>query len=185
MLMALNAPEFLHKLKQSSIDIILCDLHLKEMDSLDIISQIKKLGLQSKVIFLSERENKLDVINIIKAKANGYILKDIESNELYNAIKTCFEQGRYYNHFAISVMEYLMNVRSDSNSIEFAFGLTDTEIRIIMYLLEGNSSKEIGKKLTKSKSTIDKIRRIIRQKTGAKNLADLKEISIKNKFVTV
>src|SRR5262245_7011727 len=79
--------EALQLIKEHSPDVVLLDLRMPCMDGLDVLAEVYKAKLKSKVIIMTTFESEEDVHRAIKAGARGYLLKDSTHDEILEAIR--------------------------------------------------------------------------------------------------
>ena len=82
-----NGVQVLEKLKEVDVDVVLMDINMPEMDGLDCCKQVRKQFPKTRVIALSQYNEKRFVKRMIQNGASGYILKDTDRDELTEAIQ--------------------------------------------------------------------------------------------------
>jgi DNA-binding NarL/FixJ family response regulator len=125
-------------------DILLLDLRMPGKDGLEVIAQIRSLGLQTRVIVLTTFESEQDVHQTLKAGARGYLLKDTPRPGLLDAIRRV-HQGETSIPPRIS-----QKLVEKMNRPE----LTSREVEILKIIAEGNSNKAIGERLGITEGTV-------------------------------
>ena len=91
---SLNGKELLQKLeKNSNLDLILMDIEMPEMNGVEATSEVKKRYPHIKILMLTVFDNDEKIFKSIKAGADGYLLKEINPQELYNSIKETLSGG--------------------------------------------------------------------------------------------
>jgi two-component system nitrate/nitrite response regulator NarL len=134
-------------------ELVLLDLNMKGMDGIETLKAIKELDLNSRVIMLTVSDNEENVIAALRAGADGYLLKDMEPEQILEYLRVA-AQGR----MAISdrLTELLARaLRHDSQPREpDAAGLTEREAEILEHIAAGMSNKLIARKLDISEGTV-------------------------------
>jgi len=125
-----------------------------------------------KVLGLSNYDESVYVKNILNAGARGYVLKNIDANELIKAISTILK-GKYY--YSNEVAAQLLNAGNEA--------LSDREFEILKLIAAGNTNKEIAHKLFLSKRTVDKHREHLLEKMKVKNTVGLLRKAKLRKFI--
>lgn len=92
-----NGMRLLQELKHVTPDIILLDINMPVMDGFATLPQIKKLYPEIKVIVLSWNNDMTWVTSMMNLGANSYLTKDDESENIIEAIKTCYSKEFYMN----------------------------------------------------------------------------------------
>ena len=90
-------------------DIILMDIAMPEVGGIKALHEIRKKFPEQKILMLSMHNNKELITESLKAGANGYVLKECTSDELYEAIKSVIH-GQYYiarGSLEIVIADYL------------------------------------------------------------------------------
>ena len=91
---SLNGKELLQKLeKNSNLDLILMDIEMPEMNGVETTAEVKKRYPHIKILMLTVFDNDEKIFKSIKAGADGYLLKEINPQELYNSIKETLSGG--------------------------------------------------------------------------------------------
>jgi PAS domain S-box-containing protein len=88
---AASGPAVMRQVQDLAPDIVLLDLSLPELHGVEAIRQILSISPQVKIIALSIYADRRFVVNILKAGASGYLLKDCAFEELTEAIRTVRE----------------------------------------------------------------------------------------------
>src|SRR5436190_13368329 len=83
-----NGKELVDLVTAASPDVILVDINMPGLNGLEAMERLKKDNPYLKFIILTMHEEREYVLNAVKSGANGYLLKNIERNELEKAIKT-------------------------------------------------------------------------------------------------
>jgi two-component system NarL family response regulator len=130
--------------KKHQPDIVLLDLRMPQMDGLEVIAQIKVLGLRCNVVVLTTYENEHDIHHALKAGARGYLLKDTPRPALLDAIRQV-QRGETSIPSRIS-----QKLVEKMNRPE----LTEREVEILKLIAEGNSNKAIGGQLGITEGTV-------------------------------
>src|ERR1700755_1653344 len=92
-----NGMQLLNLLKHIKPDVVLLDIQMPIMDGLTTLPEIKKLYPELKVIMLSMHNDHSVITRMMEIGANSYLTKDSDSEMIYQAIRTCYEQEFYFN----------------------------------------------------------------------------------------
>jgi DNA-binding NarL/FixJ family response regulator len=159
---------------------MLLDISMPQMNGLEAVKIIKNLSPNTKVLMLSMHEEPEYVIKSLKSGANGYLLKNIEREELLKAIREVAGGRAYFQgNLAQSVMKQFMqeatsNAHVASTSVNT---LSEREKEILQLVADGLSTKQIAKKLFISPRTVEAHRASLIKKTGAQNAAELVKLA--------
>lgn len=170
-----NGEDFLEKLKYQLVDVVLLDIKMPKIDGIEVLTIIKKLNSDIKVIILTMFDTESYVLKLMDLKANGYLLKNSDPQEIYNAIKNSFDFGYYFPEFVKNLLlkrtvsQKKINPKDNENIIEF----TQKEVDIIRLISEQKTSVQIGKEMFLSPRTIDGIKAKLIERTKVDNTIGL------------
>jgi len=177
-----NGMQLLNLLKHIEPDVILLDIQMPLMDGITTLPEIRKLYPDIKVIILSMHNDHSMISKLMEVGANSYLTKNSDSETIYQAIKTCFEQEFYFNELTNKAL--LSGLRT--KKVEHAnddVHLNDKELRILKLMCEEKTTKEIADIVDISPRTVEAIRDKLKTKTGAKSMAGLVMYAVKNKIL--
>ncbi len=134
-------------------DMILLDLNMKDMNGVEVLKAIKDDGLDSRVIMLTVSDQAEDLIAALQAGADGYLLKDMEPEDLMQQLG---EAARGKITISARLTQLLVaSLREKSRPASLAeAGLTDQENRILEHLVDGKSNKLIAKDMGIAEGTV-------------------------------
>jgi DNA-binding NarL/FixJ family response regulator len=172
---AASGTDVLNQLKMNKeADIILADLHMPDMSGLELMQQLKTEYQALRVIFLTMAEDENLITAAFNHGAEGYLTKDISTEELIFAINYVYNGGKYisanlsHRFFIKSVPAANLPVPATS-SLKF----NSREIEVLELISEGLTNCEMGEKLFLSKRTVEGHRRALIDKTKCRNSAAL------------
>jgi two-component system, NarL family, nitrate/nitrite response regulator NarL len=131
-------------------DIVLIDLNMKGMSGIATLQGIKKLNGRARCIMLTVSDDERDVLDAMRAGADGYLLKDLEPEDLCSRLKLAV-RGTVVLESRIAAM--LARAPSAPHAPDEA-ELTDRENQILGSLALGQSNKEIARQLGISDATV-------------------------------
>jgi len=181
-----NGLEAIDIVREVRPDLLIIDVRMPEMNGIEAVGELKRLGLKVKIIVLSMHDSEDYIIQSIKAGANGYLLKDTDKKEFLKAIHTVSDGGKYFSGDIsnIIVSNYLQS--STNSSVEKVkkntsdpFGLTKKERQILSLVLSGKTNVQISDILSNSKRTVETHRFNLMKKMNVKNLIELASIASK------
>lgn len=172
---AKNAEELDQYLGKTDIDVLLLDIDMPQINGLEVLKKIKNDYPMMKVIMLTNHIETLVIKKSISLKADGYITKFSDSDEIFDAIRKVYSGESY---LCKTTIKRLMNSIRESEEIgKYNFNrLSKRELEILSFLMENKTSKEIAEKLFLSVRTIETHRKNILEKTGAKSSIELLKI---------
>lgn len=180
---ASNGVEALAKIEALAPDIALMDITMPEMDGLEATRQIQIRSPQTRVLILTQHDNKEYVLSLLKAGAAGYILKKAGGAELLDAIRAVHAEGAYL-HPGITRDVMARAMQTDAGAAT-APHLSEREREVLRLVAEGLSSREIADRLCLSAKTVITHRANIMEKLGVHNRAELVKYAIREGLVQV
>jgi DNA-binding NarL/FixJ family response regulator len=149
------------------------------MDGLTALPEIKKLYPDIKVIMLSMINDPSMITRMMEVGANSYLTKESDSETIYQAIMTCFNEEFFFNDLTNkALLNGLRTKRVSENSTPEVY-LTDKEITILKLMCDEKSTKEIADMVDLSPRTVEAIRDKLKTKTGVKSMAGLVMYAVK------
>jgi len=137
-------------------DIILLDLRMPDMSGLEVLRKVKEIELNIPVVMLTTSNEEQDLVEALRNGAQGYLLKDMEPDELVGALRD-IEKGK--NVVAQGLTDVLARMVQGEPIIEekkqTPFSeLTPRELEILCLLADGQSNKVIARNLGISDGTV-------------------------------
>lgn len=134
-------------------DVILMDLMMPGMDGIEATRLLKKCSPRSQIVVLTSFHDDQHVFPALKAGASSYLLKDIRSADLLNAIRHA-AKGEAVLHPRVAE-RVIQEFRGDDIGARNLFvDLTERELEVLRKIAEGKSNAEIAEKLFISVGTI-------------------------------
>ncbi len=160
-------------------DIVIMDIGMPDMNGIDATRQIILETRNIKVIALSMHSDRRFVLQMLKAGASGYLLKDSAFEELELAIQTVMTGQPYLSPKITDVVikEYIHNVPANESTVFTA--LTSREREVLQLIAEGKATKEIASRLCVSVKTIETHRQQIMEKLNIRSIAELTKYAIR------
>jgi DNA-binding NarL/FixJ family response regulator len=160
-------------------DVVIMDIGMPEMNGIDATAKITTEQKGVKVIALSMHSDRRFVMQMLKAGAAGYLLKDAAFEELVSAIHTVMAKQHYLSPKVTDVVvtEYLQNLpRSESTVFTV---LTAREREVLQLIAEGKSTKQIAGLLHVSAKTVESHRQQLMEKLNMHSIAELTKYAIR------
>ncbi len=180
---ASNGKEFLNLLNSHKPDIVFMDIRMPVMDGIEATKLAISKYPDIKIIAISMFGEEEYLENMIKSGAKGFLMKNINREEIEYAIMQVVAGNNYYSSQLLPY--FTQKFINTSNNSENETHFTKRELEILKLITKGLSSKEIASKLYISKRTVDGHKANMILKTGSKNVIDLLIYAIKNKFVKI
>lgn len=174
---ACNGRELLEIVEKNKPDVILTDIVMPEMNGIEAVKRISRKFPVTKIIALSMFNNDSFICESLEAGALGYLMKDAELDEILDAIQSVTNDLPYYSP---SLMPKVVKLLSEPRNVLLVKGikLSEIEFKIIKYICDELTNKEIAEKLSWSKRTVEGYRERIIQKLGVKNTAGIVKFAV-------
>ncbi len=181
-----NGVHLLNLIKSLPPDVILLDIQMPIMDGIAALPEIKKICPNTKIIMLTMVDDNSMITKLMELGANSYLSKTSDSEVIYEAIKTCFEQEYYFNSLTNQALLSNLKQRNVAAPHQMAVQdvhLNDKETTILRLMCEEKSTKEIADMVDLSPRTVEAIRDKLKVKTGSKTTAGLIMYAVKHKII--
>ena len=156
---SLNGSDLLTKLEDNhNLDLILMDIEMPVLNGIETTQIVKQKYPHIKIIMLTAFDNDENIFNAIKAGADGYLLKEINPQVLYDGIIETLNGGAAMNpSIALKTLKLLRNP-IDINNLrdQEEISLSKREVEVLEQLSKGLSYTVIAKNLILSPSTVRK-----------------------------
>lgn len=174
-----NGMQLLNLLKHIKPDVILLDIHMPIMDGYSTLPEVKKLYPDMKVIMLSMNNDPSIITKMMEIGANSYLTKESDSDTIYQAIKTCYQDDFYFNDLTNKALLNGLRNKKAPEPEPAEVNLSEKEITILRLMCEEKSTKEIADIVDLSPRTVEAIRDKLKSKTGTKSMAGLVMYAVK------
>lgn len=178
----LSAIEALQDIKSQTIEVLLTDINMPEMNGIELTELVKKYSPSTLVICLSMHKDMHHIDRMMKAGASAYLLKNTGVKELFLAIDSVLAGDTFYT---AEVKDIIVNQYRETtinapklNNVGKEVILTKREKEIIRFVIKGNSSHEIAEILRLSYYTVTTHRRNIYTKLGFNKVSELAEYAL-------
>lgn len=173
-----TAQEFLNS---ASVDLVITDINMPNMDGLQLTHWIKENQPKTKVIILSMHDNDHYVQEIILAGAEGYVLKENTSEELINAVNRVLDDGIYYSDQIVAKLRSSFQVQNKKH--EILLSLTEREVDVLQLIIQEFTTQEIAEKLFISRHTVESHKKNLFKKTEQSSLVGLVKFSLAHQLI--
>lgn len=156
-------------------DVVLMDLFMPSLGGVQATQQIKRYMPQTRVIVLSGTTNEDQVIEAIRAGADGYLGKNADTEEVVLAIRSVARGNRYFSQELTSLFDLreLEDRARDPERRSQLDSLTQREREVLQLIGEGHSNQQIAEELSVSVKTVEAHGANLREKLRARNRRDL------------
>lgn len=139
-------------------DLIILDLNMKGISGLDTLRTLRTHDIDARVVVLTVSDEQSDIIALIDAGVDGYLLKDSDTAELIENIQ---KAARGEMVLSESVRQHLLNRQPENDPLT---QLTERELDVLQWIATGMSNKQIAAQLFISEETVKvHIRNLLRK----------------------
>ncbi|MBU1821276.1 MAG: response regulator transcription factor [Bacteroidetes bacterium] len=180
-----NGRDFIDKLAAVGTlpDLVLLDINMPVMNGYETALWLKNQHPSVKVMALSMLDNESSIIRMLKNGARGYILKEADNEELYEAIDRVMAQGFYYTDLVVGALSNTMH--SPLGMMVHPTNLINArEMEFIRLACSELTYKEIADEMNLSARTIDGYRESLFDKLNVKSRVGLVMYAINNGLLT-
>jgi DNA-binding NarL/FixJ family response regulator len=179
---AVDGLEALDLAVKHSPDIVLMDISMPGLNGVESARRLTALVPGCKVIMLSMHQDEQRVVESIRAGAAGYLMKDVAVAEVATAIESVMRGDVFISPSAPkTVTSMLASNKTESSPLAL---LTARQREILQLIAEGQSTKEIGFRLSLSTKTVETHRRLLMERLGIHDVAGLARFAVRAGLVS-
>lgn len=149
---ASTGEEGLKLAEQLRPSVVLIDLNMKGMSGLDILRALKREGSSARCVMLTVSDEERDVVEALRCGADGYLLKDLEPEDLCIRLKSAVRGNVVLDAGVANVLA--QSFRASQSPAACLEELTDREREILERIADGLTNKEVGRALGISEGTV-------------------------------
>lgn len=162
--------ETLSVLRTTKIDILILDIHFPDGNSSTILTEIRNINPDIKILIFSGLEEDAYAMRYINGGANGFLSKLSSENEMKNALNIFIDKGKYMSQ---NVKEKILDNYIFKKSVNPLDNLSTREMEIALLLVRGHGNLEISFMKKLQKTTISTYKKRIFEKLNVDNLVSL------------
>ena len=166
--------------QQTKPDLILMDLHIPELNGIELGKRIFQAMKDVRILALTSLIDSSTTNRVYEAGFHGYVEKNQPINVLRKAMLTVAEGGFYFTDL---VRENQKKIQADPDAIQKI--LSPKEIRVLAEVAKGRTSQEIAESLELSKRTVENHRHRIMQKLQIRNASELVRFAMDNNLTAL
>ena len=174
-----NGREAIELAEELKPDVVVMDVSMPELNGIEATRRLMKASPRIRVLALSMHKDSVYVREILRAGAQGYLLKDASDDDLLTAVRA-IGQGQGYISPSVSeavLSDYRKHV---SDPIDL---LTSREREVLQLIAEGKTNKEIAAALNLSVYTVDAHRGRIMEKLNLHSSGEIVRFAMRNGLI--
>lgn len=175
-----NGQEALRLAQELEPDMILLDLNMKGMTGLDTLRAMREQGVDARIVVFTVSDDRNDVINVLRAGADGYLLKDMDPERLLEHIRQAATGQLTISPQLTQVLAQALRGDDRPKGLE---ELTDRERQILRQLAHGYSNKMIARKLDITEGTVKVHVKRVLHKLGMRSRVEAAVWAVENHLV--
>jgi len=161
-------------------NVVVLDISLPTMNGLAVTRRLKQEVPKASVLLFTMHDEDDTICGGLAAGARGYVLKTDSSQHLESAIAALGARRPYFTSVASELLlDATVNDRKRSRLESF----TTRELEIAQLIAEGNSNKQIARRLKRSIKTIESHRAAAMRKAGVRSAAEFVRFAIKHNLI--
>ena len=165
-----NGLEIFDFLKSHSVDLIISEIDLPELNGLTAIRAVKKEYKNINVLILTHQPEEIYAISAFKAGASGYVSKKDDVNTLFDAINLISKGKQYLSNKTDKYIRYTDTSKSKTRLFK---RLSTREVEVLKLLSVGKKNKSIAKELSINEKTVSTYKSRLFKKLNVTNIVDL------------
>lgn len=169
-----SGEEGVRRARELSSDLILLDIKMPGMTGIETLKQLRSSGVRTPVVMLTMSREDADLGAALRAGAQGYLLKDIDPEELVPALEAVLRGDNVVDVELVGTLARL--VRTDTGADRHAqrpatpfADLTPRELEILEHIARGSSNKMIARALDITDGTVKLHVKAILRKLGMRS----------------
>lgn len=150
-----NCQEGIELAARERPDVVLLDMRMPDMSGIEVLHVLREKGLTMPIAMLTTSREESDVINSLQGGAQGYLLKDMEPDELIDALRAIVGGATIVAPELTGILAKAVQGESQATATRDIFSdLTPREAEILCLLADGQSNKVIARNLGISDGTV-------------------------------
>lgn len=176
-----SGSEVIERVTALQPDVLLLDLEMPGLDGVEALEQLQAAQSTVKTIIFTAFDTDERILGAVRAGAQGYLLKGVPRQELFNAVRVVYQGGSLLQPVVASKL--LRQVRQPGPAAPTPEPLTPRELEVLHLLARGLPNKEIALGLTITERTVKFHVSSIMSKLGAGNRTEAVSIAAQQGLV--
>ncbi|RKF20216.1 response regulator [Alginatibacterium sediminis] len=156
--------------QEHDFDLILLDLNMKGLSGFDTLKMLREKDVNCRIIILTVSDSKNDVIRLINAGADGYLLKDMDPDALVSTLRQAIGGQQAISEQLIPYLDCLDDIDDFHHRLE---DLTRRELQTLQHIARGLSNREVADALNITEGTVKVHVKSLLRKLKAKSRVEM------------
>jgi DNA-binding NarL/FixJ family response regulator len=161
-------------------DVVILDISMPNMSGLEVLHQLKQRGIHTKTVVLTMHADPSLAVQVLKAGASAFVLKESGSEELLTAVDTVLRDGTYLASLVTKDVVAIMAGAPDPSRVQ----LTVRQLEVLRLLVQGLRAKEIAAMLQMSTRSVEAVKYKTMQRLNVHSTAELVRYAVEHQLVT-
>lgn len=161
-------------------EVLLVDIQLGLRSGFELLAELQRRALRFRTIVTTMSEQPRDVAEALRYGAEGYVLKGSSGAELMKAIEAVMAGHRYYEGKVAELA--LQGLTAGDDDVALA-SLSARERQVVVLVVNGQTSAEIGEQLHLSPKTVDSYRSRLMAKLGVRDVQGLVRFALRTGLI--
>jgi DNA-binding NarL/FixJ family response regulator len=178
--------EAIEKTNKHHPDIVIMDINMPKLGGLEATIEIKKMRPETKVLVLTQYEDKEYITRFLKAGVSGYLLKKAVGSDLITGLRTISRGDSYlYSSIATEVVSRYLSGDKGTEMEDPYEKLSDREKQVLKLVAEGFTHKEVADMLCISVKTVIAHQTHLGEKLGIHSRAGFMKFAIQKGIIKI
>ena len=179
-----DGQQALAQVRELAPDVVLMDIAMPGLDGLMATRRIREESPQSRVIVLTQHENREYITPALKVGASGYVLKRAADEELVSAIRAVYQGQTYLDPLVAGIVvdDYRRRLEGLPEGDPYE-SLTDREREVLVLVAKGHTNREIAELLHISPKTVDFHRTNVMRKLDLHSRTELTRYALRRGLI--
>ena len=176
---AADGLETIEKALATRPDIVITDISMPHLSGIEVVRRLREQLPEARVLVLTMHSEDEYVLQLVRAGASGYLVKDSAASELLAAVHSLRDGRGYFGPQASRILAE--QLQHPERQIDDPYGrLTPREREVFHLIAEGKTTKEIARVLEISAKTAENHRTRVLEKLEARNTAELIRYAVRH-----
>ena len=150
---ACNAQDGVKLAVELEPDLVLLDLNMPNINGIETLKMLREEEVTSRIIVFTVSDNEEDVVAALKAGADGYLLKDMEPEDLISNLEQAANGTVVISPRLATLLAQALQSNKSVDKVDLS-SLTPREKQIIKLIANGMANKVIARKLSITEGTV-------------------------------